>query len=86
MDYWRCFHCDFVTMNSVEAQAHFGEVDDGEEFKPICKWYSQTPEAERMHLLQDYVRDFQKERARCETLRISNEGLEYEVDSQRGAI
>lgn len=83
---WRCFHCDFVTNNEAEALAHFGDRDDAEEFKPICKWWARMDEAERRETLQDTVRDLNEERNSADGLRVQVEGLEYQVDSQRGAI
>lgn len=69
-DFWRCFHCDFHTNIREEAEAHFGERDDAEEFKPICKWWSNMDEAERRETLQDSIRDLrhlQDESGRAET-------------------
>lgn len=54
-DYWRCFHCDFATTDRAEAQAHFGDRDDAEEFKPICKWWQMMSEDERVKTLQDTI-------------------------------
>ncbi len=55
---WRCFHCDFITSDPGEAAAHFGDRDDGEEFKPICKWWDRLPDdKERLQTLQDTIRD-----------------------------
>jgi hypothetical protein len=52
---WRCFHCDFVTADPKEALAHFGDRDDAEEFKPICKWWEGMDTAERKEALQDTI-------------------------------
>lgn len=54
-DYWRCFHCDFATSNRAEAEAHFGDRDDTEEFKPLCKWWQLMSEDERIGALQDTI-------------------------------
>jgi hypothetical protein len=54
---WRCFHCDFITSVHAEAQAHFGDRDDGEEFKPICKWWDRMDDEERKEAFQDAMRD-----------------------------
>ena len=53
---WRCFSCEFVTNDPAEALAHFGDRDDAEEFKPICKWWANMDEHERLETLQDTVR------------------------------
>jgi hypothetical protein len=55
-DYWRCFHCDFHTTNRRDAEAHFGDRDDAEEFKPICKWWSNMDDAERREQFQGVIR------------------------------
>lgn len=55
-DYWRCFHCDFATTNRRDAEAHFGDRDDADEFKPICKWWSNMDDAERREQLQGVIR------------------------------
>ncbi len=62
LDYWRCFHCDFATHNREEAEAHFGDRDDAEEFKPICKWWATIAEDERAVTLQDYLQQLNYER------------------------
>ena len=56
-DYWRCFHCDFATTNFRDAYAHFGDRDDAEEFKPICKWWANMEPAERQETFQGVVRE-----------------------------
>ena len=58
---WRCFHCDFVTTDPEEAQAHFGDRDDAEEFKPICKWWAGMDDDERKHAFQDLQRALTRE-------------------------
>jgi len=62
LDYWRCFHCDFATYNREEAEAHFGDRDDAEEFKPICKWWVTISEDDRVATLQDYLQQLNYER------------------------
>lgn len=83
---WRCFHCDFITNDPAEAQAHFGERDDAEEFKPICKWWAGMDDDERKYVFQSLQRDIAAEQDENSSLRTKIEGLEYQVDSQEGAI
>lgn len=59
---WRCFGCDFYTTDYESAQAHFGERDDPEECKPICKWWDRLSEDERIGQLQDALHDLSYER------------------------
>lgn len=61
-DYWRCFHCDFHTTSRAEAEAHFGDRDDAEEFKPICKWWSWMDEGERRAQFQAVILELNAER------------------------
>lgn len=61
-DYWRCFHCDFATTDRNEAEAHFGDRDDPEECKPICKWWDRMTEDERVGELQQALQDLNYER------------------------
>lgn len=61
-DYWRCFHCDFATRDVTEAKAHFGERDDAEEFKPICKWWASLDAGEKIGTLQTCLQDLNYER------------------------
>lgn len=83
---WRCFHCDFVTADPEEAAAHFGDRDDGEEFKPICKWWANMDDHERLETLQDTIRQLNQGANENMRLETKLEGLEYQVDSQKGAI
>jgi hypothetical protein len=76
---WRCYHCDFVTRDAAEAEAHFGERDDAEEFKPICKWWSRMDDHERLETMQSYIKDLAVERNENYSQRIAIEGLEYQV-------
>lgn len=76
---WRCYHCDFVTNDAAVAEAHFGERDDAEEFKPICKWWSRMDDHERLKTLQDTIKDLTAERNENYSQRIAIEGLEYQV-------
>ena len=57
---WRCFFCDFVTSDRAEAAAHFGDRDDAEEFKPLCKWWARLTEDERVQTLQDTVQAIER--------------------------
>jgi hypothetical protein len=68
-DYWRCFHCDFFTTSREEAEAHFGERDDAEEFKPICKWWANMDDGERRETLQDAIREWRAEQEENSKLR-----------------
>ena len=52
---WRCFHCGFFTLDEKQAAAHFGDRDDAEEFKPLCKWWQCMDEGERASALQDMI-------------------------------
>lgn len=83
---WRCFHCDFITSDPVEAQAHFGDRDDGEEFKPICKWWDRMEAGERISVLQEALRDLEAERRQVNRQRVAIEGLTYQVDGMESSI
>jgi hypothetical protein len=83
---WRCFHCDFVTTDRATAAAHFGERDDPEEFKPICRWWENLAKDERVETLQDTLRQLNSERDENQSLRTKVDGLEYQVNSQEGCI
>lgn len=76
---WRCYHCDFITNDPQEAESHFGERDDAEEFKPICKWWSNMDDHERLETLQSYIKDLASERNDNYRQRTAIEGLEYQV-------
>lgn len=83
---WRCYHCDFITNDPAEAEAHFGERDDAEEFKPICKWWDRIESGdERLKEYQDLLREFKSEQERVASQMISIEGLEFQLglDHQR---
>jgi hypothetical protein len=83
---WRCFHCDFITNDRVEAAAHFGDSDDAGEVTPLCKWWSNMDDQERKEQFQSLIQELNYERRRCESLQSSNEGLEYQVQSQESVI
>jgi hypothetical protein len=84
---WRCFQCDFVTSDPEEAAAHFGESNDGEEFKPICRWWDRlVDDRERIETLQDTLRELNKGAEENMRLMTHIEGLGYQVGSQRGDI
>jgi hypothetical protein len=78
---WRCFHCDFVTSDADEAQAHFGDRDDADEFKPFCKWMDRISADERIGILQDTLKQLETERRDNNRLRAANEGREYKANS-----
>ncbi|HEV7674468.1 MAG TPA: hypothetical protein VGQ12_08055 [Candidatus Angelobacter sp.] len=77
---WRCFHCDFITSDRAEAEAHFGDRDDGEEFKPICKWWANMSPDERLVQFQQALKDLEEERRQNDSHRVAIEGLTYQVD------
>ncbi len=83
---WRCFHCDFITSDRAEAQAHFGERDDAEEFKPICKWWANMDDQDRKEQFQDMVilQDISAEEN--QKLREEIEDLEGMVGTQESQI
>lgn len=81
---WRCFHCDFITMDRAEAEAHFGDRDDAEEFKPICKWWTWMSEDERVQTLQGLIRDLNSEQRENGSLHTAIEGLQYQVGTHAG--
>lgn len=83
---WRCFHCDFVTSDPAEALAHFGERDDAEEFKPICKWWDGLAEDERKATLQDTLKQLREREDELMRAQTKIEGLEYQVDSFESCI
>lgn len=81
---WRCFHCDFITRDAAEAEAHFGDRDDASEFKPICKWWAWMSEDERIKTFQDTLKDLRSEQRENEGNRVAIEGLEYQVETHAG--
>lgn len=83
---WRCFHCDFVTSDRAEAQAHFGDRDDAEEFKPICKWWASMSADEKLSQFQQALKDLEAERNQNDRHRTAIEGLEYQVNAIPHAI
>ena len=74
---WICFHCGFQSSDQAEAAAHFGDRD---EEMPLCRWWRDTPDAERVQELQSTIRELDAERAENATLRSKIESLEYQVD------
>lgn len=54
-DYWRCFQCDFATTDRAQAAAHFGDRDDPEECKPLCKWWTMMSKDEKLEQFQDLI-------------------------------
>ena len=84
---WRCFHCDFITSDHAEAQAHFGDRDDGEEFKPICKWWDRMEDdGERITTLQDTIRELNNGADENMKLREEIECLEEQIGTQESQI
>ena len=83
---WRCFHCDFITSDHAEAQAHFGDRDDGEEFKPICKWWDRMDDEERKEAFQDAMRDLNEGAQENMNLREQVEDLEGQIGTQESQI
>jgi hypothetical protein len=69
-----------------EAAAHFGERDDPSETKPLCRWWDRMSADERLLQLKDTIKELEGERRRNDSLRIANEGLEYQVDSSIAQI
>lgn len=83
---WRCFHCDFITTNPLEAQAHFGDRDDAEEFTPICRWWASMTADDKLFQFQQALKDLESERRQNDSARVAIEGLTYQVDSVPSAI
>jgi hypothetical protein len=81
---WRCFHCDFITTDAAEAEAHFGDRDDASEFKPVCRWWASLNEDERLKTFQDTLRDLSAEQRENQGHRVAIEGLEYQVGTHAG--
>lgn len=73
---WRCFGCGFETADNALAAAHFGDIDDGDEFKPICKWWSRMTPAERGDALQDVVAQLNEARQSEATMQHKLEDVE----------
>jgi hypothetical protein len=78
---WRCFYCDFVTADHAEAQAHFGDRDDAEEFKPICKWWTSMGVDERLAAFQLTIIELEEARREVDRQRTAIEGLQYQANS-----
>lgn len=78
---WRCFHCDFITTDHAEAEAHFGDRDDDSGTSPVCKWWASMSADEKLIQLQAALRDLTEERGISSRQRVAIEGLEYQVDS-----
>jgi hypothetical protein len=83
---WRCFHCDFITTDREEAEAHFGDRDDPTEFKPICKWWASMSDDERIATLQDIIKQLNAEQRENMSQRTAIEGLTYQVDGLVNSI
>lgn len=80
---WCCFHCGFETSDYQEAEAHFGERDDPEEFKPLCRWWKRMSSEERGQALQDTIQELAAEREENARMRTQVEGLEEALRAQR---
>lgn len=89
---WICFYCEFETTDRAEAAAHFGDRDDADEFKPLCKWWDRMSAGERIEEMQSLLRDLNE--ARDENQRLDAllntpetedffEGIELEAAHQR---
>lgn len=68
---WRCFHCGFESSDTRDAEAHFGERDDAEEFTPTCKWWQRMGLDERVVEFQDLLKELNLERE--DNANLSNE-------------
>lgn len=75
---WICFHCGFETSDLREAEAHFGERDDAEEFRPLCRWWSKLSQEDRADAFQDLQQQLNAERDDNARLTVRIEGLEYQ--------
>lgn len=76
---WVCFHCGFETSNSGEAEAHFGERDDTQEFTPTCIWWSKLSAEARIQEFQDLRQQLNAEQIECGSQNIKIEGLEFRL-------
>lgn len=65
---WECFFCEFRTSDRAEAEAHFGDRDDAEEFKPICKWWSNMDDQERKEQFQQTILQLNEATANADEL------------------
>jgi hypothetical protein len=83
---WICFHCGFETNDSEEAAAHFGDRDDGEEFKPLCNWWSTLSQETRATEIQELIQQNNELQSRSNRLIAENEGLEYRLTDRENEI
>lgn len=84
---WRCFHCDFITSDPAEAAAHFGDRDDAEEFKPICRWWDRVADdAEKISAYQTMVMDAHQREDEIGRQRVAIEGLECQIGTNETEI
>lgn len=83
---WRCFHCDFITADPAEAAAHFGDRDDPEECKPLCRWWDRLEAGERIQEMQTLVRENNRRDDEIDRQRVAIEGLQFQVDSHESQI
>lgn len=83
---WTCFHCGFETNDMAEAAAHFGDRDDPDETKPLCRWWKDMSPEERGEQLQDLIQQRNQEQEENALLRTRIEGLEYRCETQKSEI
>lgn len=83
---WRCFHCGFETANSKEAAAHFGDRDDAEEFKPLCRWWQNMTPEERGEALQDSIQQLNDEQEDSVRLRAQLSEAQRKLGEVREAL
>lgn len=83
---WRCFHCGFETADIAEAQAHFGDRDDAEEFTPFCTWWAKLSEEDRAKHAQDLQQQFTAEQEENGRLLARSERLQERVDNFESEI
>jgi hypothetical protein len=80
---WICFHCEFETTDPAVAAAHFGDRDDAEEFKPICKWWARLSEDERVETLQNTVQQLNESQSDYTSLSEELKRVKLERDEAR---
>lgn len=82
-EYWTCFNCEFKTTDRKEAEAHFGDDDEGQS---ICQTWAQLNADERLEEYQSQIRERNAVERENASLRTSNEGLEYRVHAEQQSI
>jgi hypothetical protein len=83
---WVCFHCGFATGDEAEAAAHFGDRDDAEEFKPLCKWWRRMTKLERVGEFQTLIKELNQAQEQSYADRREAEKWEYIAGSQESDI